>query len=75
MKLVGSNWECDEKYSCAVSSGKRLQGQEALSWKGSGEMSQEEEPRNKTAQQMWCVDLGNTSGHTKCASHTAQLVL
>lgn len=42
-----------------------MQGQEALSWKGTEEMSQEEEPRNRIAQQMWCGNLGNTSGHTK----------
>lgn len=52
-----------------------MQGQEASRWKGTEEMSQEEEPRNRTAQQMWCGDLGNTSGHKKSASHTAQPVL
>lgn len=33
-------------------------------------MSWEEEPRNRTAQQKWCGDLGNTSGYGKeCQSH------
>lgn len=39
-------------YSCAVSRAERVQGQVALSWKGTGEMSQAAEARDRTAQQL-----------------------